>query len=84
MSSAFFAFLEPSYTAPPRSVSHPPVVPPPPAQDYTDNFRRGGPRATADTSDGENAIVYNSPHSSLKFYPTAGRKFYTRPRRSNF
>lgn len=72
-------FLEPRYAAPPRP-PHPPVVPPPPAQDYSDSYRRGGPRVTADTTDGQNAIVYNSPHSSIKFYPSAGRMFYNRHR----
>ena len=64
-------FIEPCYTAPSRPP--PPVVPPPPAQDYLDKYRRGGPHATTDSPDGQNAIVYNSPHSSLKFYPSAGR-----------
>ncbi|XP_052235502.1 vinculin-like isoform X5 [Dreissena polymorpha] len=60
---------EPYFVAPPRSV--PP--PPPPSREFSDNFRRGGQLAQHQQPDGPDPIVYNSPRSTLRFFPSPGR-----------
>ena len=63
-------FLEPTFTAPPPR--RPPPPPLAPSQEFSDIFRIGSPKASADRPDGSSPIVYNSPHSTLRFYPSSG------------
>ncbi|XP_045177288.1 vinculin-like isoform X5 [Mercenaria mercenaria] len=60
---------EPTFTAPPPR--RPPPPPLAPSQEFSDIFRLGSPKASADRPDGSSPIVYNSPHSTLRFYPSS-------------
>ncbi|XP_052798610.1 vinculin-like isoform X3 [Mya arenaria] len=64
---------EPCFVAPPRYAPPPPAVPPPPAQEFPQRrvVQQAAPRAAVrDQPDGPDPIVYNSPHSTLRFYPS--------------
>lgn len=69
-------FLEPTFTVPPprRQPLPPPLAP---SQEFSDIFRLGSPKASADRPDGANPIVYNSPRSTLRFYPSTGSVYVT-------
>ncbi|XP_060566166.1 vinculin-like isoform X5 [Ruditapes philippinarum] len=60
---------EPTFTAPPPRRPPPPQLAP--SQEFSDIFGLGSPKASVDRPDGSSPIVYNSPHSTIRFYPSS-------------
>ncbi|XP_060566163.1 vinculin-like isoform X2 [Ruditapes philippinarum] len=69
---------EPTFTAPPPRRPPPPQLAP--SQEFSDIFGLGSPKASVDRPDGSSPIVYNSPHSTIRFYPSSAIPASTIPR----